>query len=142
MQANARKVKGDLKLEKDERTAIRDALRILWHKPTKTKFNTFLQALLSEWDRRIPQYSAYFRLTWLNVNPPTGWASYARPKDARSGNQLTSFRTFLYFFFFDYLTLFLSLPLSLFLSLFLSLSLPFLSPCHVTNIVVFRILLL
>jgi hypothetical protein len=98
MQANARKVKGDLKLEKYERTAIRDALKILWHKPTKAKFDTCLQALLSRWDRRIPQYSAYFRLTWLNLNPPTVWVSYARPKDARSGNQLTPFRTFLFLF--------------------------------------------
>jgi hypothetical protein len=63
IQANVRKVKGELKLEKDERMVIRDALRILWHKPTKAEFDTCLQVLLNGWDRRIPQYSAYFRLT-------------------------------------------------------------------------------
>jgi hypothetical protein len=61
-------------------------LSMLWEKPSKEDFDTYLLTFLYKWDRRASQYSeGYFRPTWLNQYPPHEWASYGRSKDTLSG---------------------------------------------------------
>jgi hypothetical protein len=66
-------------------------LNVLWAKPTKAEFDSCLGKFLTEWDKKKPQYSGYFRATWLEHHEPKDWASYARPSDARSGMITVSF---------------------------------------------------
>jgi hypothetical protein len=93
MQANVKKV-----LQLGMKSCMHDVvtgLRCLWHKPTKSNFDTYLNEFIDEWERKAPQYLSYFRSTWLNRYMPAEWASYARASNARSG---TAF--FFFFFFF------------------------------------------
>jgi transposase-like protein len=89
IQANVRKA-GQLGL-KSVAKEISDGLNVLWAKPTKEEFDSHLDEFLGKWDKRAPQYSGYFRSTWIQNHPPKDWASYARPSDARSGRHFVSF---------------------------------------------------
>jgi transposase-like protein len=93
VQANVKKV-GQLGMKSDSHEIV-VALNLLWHKATKAEFDAYLNEFLDEWDRRAPQYTSYFRSTWLNRYTPAEWASYARPSNARSGNHICFFSSFL-----------------------------------------------
>jgi hypothetical protein len=61
IQANVRKA-GQLGLKSYAHDIV-VGLNVLWDKATKNEFDTNLNEFLDEWDRRAPQYSAYFRST-------------------------------------------------------------------------------
>lgn len=86
--------------------SIAEDTRALWDSSSKLEFDQHITRLFSQWDERIPQFTDYFRATWLTLFKPETWAAYGRPKDAPSG----SFLSFFYFYFFylsSFLTMFL-----------------------------------
>jgi hypothetical protein len=83
IQANVKKA-GQLGMA-THRSKIVVRLNTLWYKPTKAEFDTCLKEFLGEWDKKAPQYTAYFCFTWLDRFVPNEWASYARPSNSRSG---------------------------------------------------------
>lgn len=69
----------------DLRADVSAETRVIWKCSTKTEFDAKTDAFLGKWDEIIPQYTRYFRDTWLKRFPPEEWASFARPKDAPTG---------------------------------------------------------
>jgi hypothetical protein len=61
-------------------------LNVLWEKPSKEDFDTYLLEFLDKWNT-ISSYCGYFRSTWLELHPSKDWAKYRRRPGARSGMQ-------------------------------------------------------
>jgi hypothetical protein len=86
IQANVKKA-GQLGMKLNVSNIVTD-LNTLWYKPTKEEFDVCLAEFIRQWDIRAPQYTAYFRSTWLDLHPPRKWAAYARPSDSPSGSEM------------------------------------------------------